>query len=163
MLSRQSMPRKTGLPPGARLAGRGFTMIELMIAVVVAAILASLALPAFFESVRKGRRSEAFAALAQIQQAQERWRAGRAAYATQLSDLGLAETSSNGLYRLSITSASAVSYQLQADATGSQVKDSRCASMVLLTTAGTISYGSACAGCTLTQPLTDSARCWSRE
>ena len=52
-----------------------------MIVVAVVGILAALALPSFFDSIRKGRRSEAVAALAQVQQAQERWRANNATYA----------------------------------------------------------------------------------
>ena len=34
-------------------------------------------LPSFMDSIRKGRRAEAVAALAQVQQAQERWRANK--------------------------------------------------------------------------------------
>ena len=64
---------------------RGFTLIEAMIVVAVVAILAAVALPSFMDSIRKGRRSDAFAAISQVQQAQERWRANHASYADQLS------------------------------------------------------------------------------
>ena len=72
---------------GAPEATRGFTLIELMIAVAVVSILVAVALPTFNDAIRKGRRSEAFAALSQVQQAQERWRSNNANYAsnTQLT------------------------------------------------------------------------------
>ena len=141
----------------------GFTLIELMVALVVAGILAALAYPSFLESIRKGRRSEAFAALATLQQAQERWRAGNARYSTDLATLGANASTANGHYAISVLAADATSYSLSASARGSQAQDKACATMVLAATGGTIGYGSACSTCTLAQPLSDSSRCWSRQ
>jgi len=142
---------------------RGFTLIELMIAVVVAAILASLALPAFFDAVRKSRRSEAFAALSALQQAQERFRAGSPTYTTDLTLLQVPAQSSSGLYAISVPAADATTYTLRAQAVGAQAQDKACATMVLRAAAGTVQYGSACSTCTLAEPLTDPGRCWSRQ
>ncbi len=51
---------------------RGFTLIELMIVLAVLAILSAVAYPSYVETVLKGRRSEARAALAELMQQQER-------------------------------------------------------------------------------------------
>jgi type IV pilus assembly protein PilE len=52
---------------------KGFTLIEIMVAVVIVAILASFAYPSYLESVRKAKRAEARAALMQLMQQQERY------------------------------------------------------------------------------------------
>jgi type IV pilus assembly protein PilE len=145
---------------------RGFTLIELMIAVVVLGILSALAYPSFMDAIYKGRRSEAFAALTSVQLAQERYRANSASYATSLAVLYAAlQTTAPGSsnYNLSIPAADANSYTLRAVANGAQHGDSRCRTMDIQVTGGTVNYGSACATCTMASPLTDPNRCWSRQ
>lgn len=51
----------------------GFTLMEIMIVVVVLSILASIAVPAYNEQVRKGRRADAMAAMNETAQALERF------------------------------------------------------------------------------------------
>lgn len=52
---------------------RGFTLIELMIAVAIVAILAAIAYPAYREHVRRGYVPEATSALGQGRIAMEQW------------------------------------------------------------------------------------------
>ena len=47
-----------------RLPASGFTLIEVMITVAIVAILGSIALPAYFDYVRRGQLPEAFSNLA---------------------------------------------------------------------------------------------------
>lgn len=54
--------------PAPRRALRGFTLIELMIAVAVAAILAAVAYPAYLDQIRKSRRSAAQSAMMAVAQ-----------------------------------------------------------------------------------------------
>ncbi len=156
------MQPRQGSVPRTRHAC-GFTLIELMVAVVVLGILAALAYPPFSDAVRKSRRSEAFAALITLQQAQERWRAGNATYSADVVPLVPSATTANGHYALSVLSATTSGYVLLAQARGTQAQDKACATMALSAVGGTIAYGSACSQCTLSQPLSDPSRCWSRQ
>ena len=52
---------------------RGFTLIELMITILVISILAAIAYPSYTESVRKSRRAQAQADMAELAQNLERW------------------------------------------------------------------------------------------
>lgn len=76
----------TFLPPSPlrrprRVAARGVTLIELMIAVAVVAILASIAYPAYQDQVRKSRRSAAQAVMMEVAQKQMQIFLDRRSYA----------------------------------------------------------------------------------
>jgi type IV pilus assembly protein PilE len=61
-------------PGGARAArSRGFTLIEILVVVAVIGVLSAIAYPSYMDSVRKGRRAEARAALMAEMQQQERY------------------------------------------------------------------------------------------
>ena len=62
------------------LIQRGFTLIELMIVVAIVGILASIAYPAYQDSILKGRRAEARTALLELMQQQERYMTQRGTY-----------------------------------------------------------------------------------
>lgn len=65
---------------------RGYTLIELMVVVAIVALLASVALPQYFQSVAKGRRAQGRTALAELLQQQERYLTQRNCYLAFTSD-----------------------------------------------------------------------------
>jgi type IV pilus assembly protein PilE len=127
---------------------RGFTLIELMIAVVIIAVLAAVAFPQYLGAVRKTRRSEAVNALSSVQQAQERWRANNTQYTGSLTDLNpsmpatAAITSPGGYYSLAIDSSSGTGYVLTASAVSSksQAADTPCTTMQVQLLNGNLNY-----------------------
>ena len=68
-------------------ASRGFTLIELMIAVAVVAILAMIAIPTYTAQMVKGRRSSAEAVLLDIAQRQQQYFLDSRAYAPDVATL----------------------------------------------------------------------------
>lgn len=112
-------------------ARAGFSLLDVLIAVSIAAILASVAMPNFRDAMHRGRRVDAITALLGVQIAQERWRANHTSYAS-LDELGLAATSADGHYQLSLDELTAGSYIAiaQPSADGPQ-HDDECGSFAL--------------------------------
>ncbi|MFA6053027.1 MAG: type IV pilin protein [Methylobacter sp.] len=113
---------------------RGFTLIELMIAVAIVGILASIAVPSYLEHVRKGKRSEAQGALVSFANAMEQWRLQKSNYlgaATGGGDTGAPTIFSAVVpisggtitYNLTISAVTATTYTLTATAAGTQAAD----------------------------------------
>ncbi|MEN2427695.1 type IV pilin protein [Chromobacterium vaccinii] len=71
----------------AAFRNRGFSLLELLIALAVVAILAGIAIPSYQSHMQRSRRSDALDALYQLQQAQVRYRGFHSEYASQLADL----------------------------------------------------------------------------
>jgi len=97
---------------------QGFTLIELMITVVVIAILAMVAIPAYNDSVTKGRRTDAKSTLTDIAAKQEQFFMDNKSYTTDLSKLGYGASSNadskDGYYQVTVTAASATAFNVKA-------------------------------------------------
>lgn len=124
------------------------TLIEVVIVMAIVAILAAIAWPAYQDSVRKGRRSDAMAALAQVMQAQERFRSNSAEYAKTLTALNLPSASPQGYYTTLVVSADAATYEVQASVVSgkSQAQDTQCVTLTARMNRGQITYASAASG-----------------
>lgn len=107
-------------------------MVEALVVVVVFAILATVALPAYQESIRKSGRTAAKGALMDVALRQEQFFLNNRSYSTSLSALGLpdpyfvnktadsvASTDPGRVYRITLANTSAVAY----DAVATPVRD----------------------------------------
>ena len=113
--------------------------MELMIAVVIAAILAAIAIPGYRSYVQRAQRTEAKNALLRIQAAQEKFFVQHNRYATALAPsvpdgLGIPATTETGLYALTIATLDGGNgFRVTATPRlgGGQDDDSRCGSFTI--------------------------------
>ncbi|MBB2777076.1 UNVERIFIED_ORG: type IV pilus assembly protein PilE [Comamonas terrigena] len=107
---------------------KGFTLIELMVAVAVVGILAAVAYPSYMEHVRKTRRVETQTLMMDVVTRQQQRMLDVRSYATTLSDLGVtvpAQVSSAYTLTLTLSAAGAVpGFTLTAAPQGAQTRES---------------------------------------
>jgi type IV pilus assembly protein PilE len=155
------------------LRGRnaGFTLIELMIVVVIATILLSIAIPSYLSQVRESRRTEAKTALLDLAGREESYFSTNGSQYTNLAaNLGYtgwtAGNSPNGYYTITVACIAAAggglacdpnanapngpSYYLTATPVGTQANDTQC---------GTFAVDSL--GNQFTTGTLPSAQCWA--
>lgn len=148
----------TGMP-------RGFSLLELMITVAIIGVLAAIALPSYGDYVLRSNRTVAKTMIMRVVGQQESYYSDRKQYATTLPTLSTdysgattylrrdgsvqAANTSDAIYAVTLTGASATAYSVQATPVNAQAKDTRC---------GTLTYAS-----TGTKSASGSATdCWTR-
>jgi type IV pilus assembly protein PilE len=111
---------------------RGFTLIELVVAMAIVAVLAAAALPTYQGVRHRSQRTDARLALLWVQYQQERHYAAHNVYADALTELtgpGMASRSAAGDYDLAVTLTNGgqgyVATAL-AHASGRQARDNDC-------------------------------------
>jgi type IV pilus assembly protein PilE len=127
-------------------AANGFTLIELMITIVVATILITIAVPSYMNQTRQAHRTEAKTALLDLAGREERIMSTNGVYSAAASDLGYSSmpwTTPTGLYTITITNVaqavaptqvaagSPATFTLTATAIGPQLKDTPCLTFTL--------------------------------
>ncbi len=128
---------------------RGFTLVELMIAMVILAVLVAFALPSYTAHAQKSRRTDGTAALSRATMVMESCRSDLATYSGCAGRV--AATSEESNYSIAVTVPSGgATYALVATATGVQAEDTRCTKL-MLNSQGTRGY-------TGTAP--NAASCW---
>jgi type IV pilus assembly protein PilE len=129
---------------------QGFTLVELLIAMVIASILAAIAIPSYSSYIQKSRRTDAKSALLNLASLEERYFSTNNTYTNAPGNLGYAAGTvtpfpvSNGYYNITAiipvaavapanaTSAGTpASYTITATAIGTQANDAACASFTI--------------------------------
>ena len=128
-------PRDVTNQPPRKQAG--MTLIELMIVVVIVGILASVAYPGYQEYVRRAKRSEAKALLADISARMERFYFDNNTYTLTMTSAGLGygsatPSSAEGHYTASVAAgASGIATSYVATVTPVGFTDSKCGNLTL--------------------------------
>lgn len=68
---------------------RGFTLIELMVALLLLSLVAAVAIPAYREAVNRGRTAKAIADIKTIEMSLERYLTARGSYPATLADASI--------------------------------------------------------------------------
>jgi type IV pilus assembly protein PilE len=126
----------------------GFTLVELMVTIVVATILISIAIPSYQSQMRKSRRTEAKTALLDLAAREERYYSTNSAYTNDVAKLGYSGTGwpltvGSGYYQVTVcvagtspctgnaTSGSVYLLTATPVSPGPQAGDTSCASFTL--------------------------------
>jgi type IV pilus assembly protein PilE len=123
---------------------RGFTLIELMVAVAIIGILASIALPAYQQYVLRASRADAQAILMETAQYMERYFTTNNSYADAPLLSGQSPKTGTAKYNISYSvDPTATAYEVQAAPTGSQTADD-CGTLTVDQTGATGADGADC-------------------
>ena len=120
-------------------SSRGFTLVELMVTIMIATILAAIASPGYTNQVRKSRRTDARSAVLDAAAREEQFYATHNFYTATNTDLGYPAFPApvGSYYTLSVQCPAAAAggcasgYLVTATPTGSQANDTTCGSFMV--------------------------------
>jgi type IV pilus assembly protein PilE len=133
---------------------RGFTLVELAIVMLVAAVLTAIAVPMYLNQVRESRRTDARSALLDLAGREERYFATNSVYTASSVNLGYTtaaqgnvwpQTVGSGYYQIAAPTvpADGSTYSITATPLGTQANDTACASLTVTSTGAQTSTGTA--------------------
>jgi type IV pilus assembly protein PilE len=117
----------------SRTSQQGVTLIELMVAAAIVAILAALAYPSYQLQVRQSRRAAAQAFLMDVAARQQQHMVDVRSYASVLNELGMTVPPEvNGFYTIGVAAVAGppLAFTLTATPAGAQTQD-RCGALTL--------------------------------
>ena len=109
---------------------QGFTLIELMIVVAIIGILAAIAMPAYNDSVRKGKRADGKAHLTSLANTLERCYTQYGSYNDASCVIASPQDSESGYYATTVTR-DASTFSLSAAGKNGQENDTGCTPLTL--------------------------------
>jgi type IV pilus assembly protein PilE len=134
-------------------AGRGFTLVELMITVAIIAIISAIAYPNYTRYVMRSNRTDATAALLRLAAAQEKFYLQNNTYTTTITNVGSAN-SEHGYYTITIDTGNATTFTASATApTGSRQRNDTDCRTFTITAAGV-------KGASKADTTANDAACW---
>lgn len=113
---------------------RGFSLIELMIAVAIVGILSSVAYPAYVEHYRKARRADAQTMLMNVANRQQQFLLDTRNYADTPAALNITvapSLSANYTLTIAVVTTTVPAFTVTAAPLGAQVLDTRCGAMTV--------------------------------
>jgi type IV pilus assembly protein PilE len=132
---------------GTSSSSNGFTLIELVVAMVIVGILAAIAVPAYSSYVLKSHRTDAKTALLDMASLEERFFSTNNSYSQTPSDLGYTGVVpfpvGSGYYNITtlmavaasapsgLTNGTPATYIITATAVGNQMSDAACATFTI--------------------------------
>jgi len=152
----------TSITRSRRSAPPGFSLVELMVAITIASVLATIAVPGYIHQIRESRRTEARLALLDLVSREERFLTTNGAYTAVPANLGYSgtfpQTIGSGYYRISVCVADAAPcgtstastgnvFLVQATPVGTQASDAQCTSFSLDSTGVQSATGTSAATC----------------
>ncbi|MBU1061158.1 MAG: prepilin-type N-terminal cleavage/methylation domain-containing protein, partial [Candidatus Omnitrophica bacterium] len=85
------------------MKGKGFTLVEVLIVVIIIGILAAIGIPQFADSIEKAKGGEARAGLGHLQTGEKVYFAERETYTTALADLDITLTQKFWVFTIAAT------------------------------------------------------------
>ncbi len=135
---------------------RGFTLVELVITMAIVAILATIAVPAYRDSVSRSNRTEATTTLMRLSQALEKCYTQFSTFAVASCTAVPTTPTATTHYSYAFTARTPTAYTLEATATSTmQLADTKCRKFTIDQTG--IKKSANSAG---TVDSTNSNRCW---
>ncbi len=136
-----------------RARAGGFTLIELVIAMVVVAILAAIAIPSYQAQVRKSHRTDAKTTVLDLAAREQRYYSVQNSFTPSFVDLGYSTVaqasipSPAGYYTITVAAPAPAAganptFTITATATGTQTSDTSCNSFTVDNTGQQLSYDS---------------------
>jgi type IV pilus assembly protein PilE len=125
---------------------QGFTLVECLMVLAVATLVAGIALPSLLGHRLRVARLDGVQALMRVQAEQEKFRAAHGLYTAEISALrGVAVNSAQGRYTLTLASTGPESFRAEARAVGEQQRDALCRTITLDVKLGFATQGPALA------------------
>ncbi len=109
----------------------GFTLIELVIAIAIVAILAAIAIPAYTDQMRKSRRGQAKADLVEYAQMAERWHTTNNTYVGWSPPTTSSPRTGTAHYTLAASALTATTFTLTATPSSTAQTGDRCGTLTI--------------------------------